>query len=185
MPTKSADDLCQLTWRLLGISSPGRATGQPGQKRTARPAPGSASRPRSGPPARRHGHPRRGTAWCGCTTAASSSATPPPRPDDREGCAGDQRRVGPALSCALDCPSAPPRKLSTPPAPSTDCGKASISFQDVPGKRTRRSVTDSPCCSKFLAIERGRVIAWTRIGLHTPLGYTSPDFAPQPPQFGF
>ena len=36
--------------------------------------------PGSGPPARRRGPPRKGTAWCRCTTAASGSATPPPVP---------------------------------------------------------------------------------------------------------
>ena len=62
-------------------SAPGcRITGQGGPKRTARPAPGPAIPTRSGPPARCRGHPPRGTAWCGCTTAASSSATPPPAP---------------------------------------------------------------------------------------------------------
>jgi hypothetical protein len=54
----------------------------------------------------------------------------------------------------------------------------------VPGKRTRRSLTNSPCRGKVLAGERGRVIAWTWIDLNTPPGYASAGFAPQPPQFG-
>jgi len=48
----------------------------------------------------------------------------------------------------------------------------------------RRSLTDSPCSGKFLASERGRVIAWTGVGFHAPLGHAAPDLAPQPPQFG-
>jgi hypothetical protein len=63
-------------------------------------------------------------------------------------------------------------------------GRASSSCQYVPGKRTRRSLTDSPRFSKFLAGECWCVIAWARIGLNTPSGYASPDFAPQPPQLG-
>ena len=71
---------------------------RPGPKPTARPA-GSAIQTRCGPPARRPGPHRRVTASCGCATAASSSATPPPAPEDREGREGD--RGGPGRAAVL------------------------------------------------------------------------------------
>jgi hypothetical protein len=42
--------------------------------------------------------------------------------------------------------------------------------QDEPGKRTRRSLTYSPRLSRLVAGERGRVIAWTGIGLNDAAG---------------
>jgi hypothetical protein len=62
--------------------------------------------------------------------------------------------------------------------PRGGCGRASISSQEVPGKRMRRSLTDSPCSGEFLAGERWCVIAWTGIGFNSPLGHASTDLAP-------
>ena len=64
------------------------------------------------------------------------------------------------------------------------CGRASISCQDVPGKRTRRSLTYSPRLGELLAGERGRVIARAGIGLNARHGGASPDLAAQPLQLG-
>jgi hypothetical protein len=58
-------------------------------------------------------------------------------------------------------------------------GKASISCQDEPGKRTRRSLTYSPCLGEPLAGERRRVIAWTGVGLNARRGGASPDLPAQ------
>jgi len=59
------------------------------------------------------------------------------------------------------------------------CGSASISCQDEPGKRTRRSLTYSPCLGEFLAGERGRVIARAGVSLNARQGGASPDFPAQ------
>ena len=64
------------------------------------------------------------------------------------------------------------------------CGKASISCQDEPGKRTRRSLTYSPFLSELLAGERGRVIAWAGVGLDARYGDASPDLPAQSLQLG-
>jgi hypothetical protein len=64
------------------------------------------------------------------------------------------------------------------------CGRASISCQDEPGKRTRRSLTYSTCLSELLAGKCGRVIAWAGIGLDACHGNTSADFSPQSLQLG-
>jgi hypothetical protein len=64
------------------------------------------------------------------------------------------------------------------------CGRASISSQDVPGKRTRRSLTDSPGRSKLLTGERRRGVAGSGIGLNAAHYDASPHLAPQPPQLG-
>jgi hypothetical protein len=60
----------------------------------------------------------------------------------------------------------------------SDCGSASISCQDEPGKRTRRSLTYSPRLGEPLAGERGSVIARAGISLNARVGHASPDFAP-------
>ena len=62
------------------------------------------------------------------------------------------------------------------------CGKASISCQDEPGKRTRRSLTYSPRLRELLAGERGRVITRTGVSLNTRHGDASPDLPAQPLQ---
>jgi Major Facilitator Superfamily len=59
------------------------------------------------------------------------------------------------------------------------CGRASISCQDEPGKRTRRSFTYSPCLGEFLAGERGRVIARAGVRLNACHGGASPDLPAQ------
>lgn len=64
----------------------------------------------------------------------------------------------------------------------TGCGRASISRQDEPGKRTRRSLTHSPCLRKFLAGEHQRVIARATIGLTALLGHAPSDLPSQAPQ---
>lgn len=45
------------------------------------------------------------------------------------------------------------------------CGNASISGQDEPGKRTRRSLAYSPCLGELPTGERGRVITRAEVGL--------------------
>ena len=62
------------------------------------------------------------------------------------------------------------------------CGRASISCQDEPGKRTRGSLTYSPRLNEFLAGERGCVIARARIGLNARPGHAARDFSAQPLQ---
>jgi hypothetical protein len=64
------------------------------------------------------------------------------------------------------------------------CGRASISCQDEPGKRTRRSLTYSPCLSELLAGERGRVIARARVGLNARHGDASADLPAQTLELG-
>jgi hypothetical protein len=59
------------------------------------------------------------------------------------------------------------------------CGSASISCQDEPGKRTRRSLAYSPRLSEFLTGERGSGLARAGISLDARLGHASPDFPPQ------
>jgi hypothetical protein len=58
------------------------------------------------------------------------------------------------------------------------CGRASISCQDEPGKRTRRSLTYPPRFGQLLAVERGRVITWTSVGPQTAQGHATPYFPP-------
>jgi transposase len=57
---------------------------------------------------------------------------------------------------------------SSPHRHRSGCGNASISCQDKPGKRTRRSLTYSPRLSELLAGEHGRVIAGAGVGLNAP-----------------
>jgi hypothetical protein len=64
------------------------------------------------------------------------------------------------------------------------CGRASISCQDEPGKRTRRSFTYSPCLGELLAGERGRVIARAGVSLNARHGDASPYLPAQPLQLG-
>jgi ABC-type Na+ transport system ATPase subunit NatA len=59
------------------------------------------------------------------------------------------------------------------------CGRASISCQDEPGKRTRRSLTYSPRLSELLTGEHGRVIAQAGDGLDARHGGASPDLPAQ------
>ena len=59
------------------------------------------------------------------------------------------------------------------------CGKASICCQDEPGKRTRRSLTCSPCLSEILAGENGRFVARAGVGLNARQGDTSPGLPAQ------
>jgi len=60
------------------------------------------------------------------------------------------------------------------------CGKASISCQDEPGKRTRRSLTYSPRLGELLAGKGGRVITGTGVGLNARQGGAPPDLPAQP-----
>jgi hypothetical protein len=64
------------------------------------------------------------------------------------------------------------------------CGKDSISCQEEPGKRTRRSLTYSPRLGELLAGERGRIIARAGVGLNARHGDASPDLPAQPLQLG-
>jgi hypothetical protein len=64
------------------------------------------------------------------------------------------------------------------------CGRALISCQGKPGKRTRRSLTYSPRLSELLAGERGRVVARAGIGLDVGHGNAPAGFSPQSLQLG-
>src|SRR6185312_1254573 len=68
--------------------------------------------------------------------------------------------------------------------PAQGCGRASMSCQDEPGKRTRRSLTYSPRLSELLAGECGRVVAWAGIGLDMGYGNAPADFSRQSLQLG-
>ena len=65
------------------------------------------------------------------------------------------------------------------------CGRASISCQDEPGKRTKRSLTYSPRLGELLAGERRRVIAGAAVSPNTRHGGASPDLPAQSLQLSF
>jgi hypothetical protein len=53
------------------------------------------------------------------------------------------------------------------------------------GKRTRRSLTNSPRIGKLLSRERGLLIPRAGVSPDTPSGHASPDLTPKPPQLSF
>ena len=57
--------------------------------------------------------------------------------------------------------------------------------RQVPGKRTRRSLTYSPRLGELLAGEGWRVITGARVALNAPFGYDPPHFSPQSLQLSF
>jgi hypothetical protein len=65
--------------------------------------------------------------------------------------------------------------------PSHDCGRASISCQEFPAKRTRRSLTDSPGLRELTARQGKRGAARAGVRLHARPGHAPPDLAPKPP----
>jgi hypothetical protein len=54
-----------------------------------------------------------------------------------------------------------------------------IQARPAAGKRTRRSLTYSPCLGEAFAGEGWRVITRTKIALDAALGYYSPHLSPQ------